>query len=52
MNLEGYRTAEELAGIMTGVCYTMQPEVMPGARRELGTIRDFADHPDALLDDA
>jgi hypothetical protein len=51
MNLEGYRTAAELADLMTGVCYTMQPEVMPGARREIGSIRDFADHPDALLAD-
>jgi hypothetical protein len=49
MDLEGYRSAAELAVIMTGVCYTMQPEVMPGASREIGSIRDFADHPDALL---
>ncbi|MGZ8751508.1 MAG: DUF2889 domain-containing protein [Acidimicrobiia bacterium] len=51
MNLEGYGSAAELAELMTGVCYTMQPEVMPGARREIGSIRDFADHPDALLAD-
>jgi hypothetical protein len=51
MDLEGYRTAAELSELMTGVCYTMQPEVMLGARRELGSIRDFADHPDALLSD-
>jgi Protein of unknown function (DUF2889) len=51
MDLEGYRSAEELAGIMTGVCYTMQPEIMPVAIRNIGSIRDFADHPDALLGD-
>ncbi len=51
MDLEGYRSADELADLMTGVCYTMQPEVMPGARREIGSIRDFADHPEALLSD-
>jgi hypothetical protein len=49
MNLEGYRTAEELAVLMTGVCYTMQPAIMPVAIRAIGSIRDFADHPDALL---
>jgi len=36
---------------MTGVCYTMQPEIMPVAFRNIGSIRDFADHPDALLSD-
>jgi Protein of unknown function (DUF2889) len=51
MNLEGYRSAAELADIMTGVCYTMQPEIMPVAFRNIGSIRDFADHPDALLSD-
>ncbi len=51
MNLERYRRADELADLMTGVCYTMQPTVMPVAIREIGSIRDFADHPDALLRD-
>lgn len=51
MDLEAYRTAEELADLMTGVCYTMQPDIMPNARREVGSIRDFADDPDALLND-
>jgi len=49
MDLEGYRTAEELADIMTGVCYSMQPAIMPVAFRNIGSIRDFADHPEALL---
>lgn len=51
MDLEAYRTAEELADLMTGVCYTMQPDVMPNAHRQIGSIRDFADDPDALLAD-
>lgn len=51
MDLEGYRTAAELADLMTGVCFTMQPDVMPVAIREIGAIRDFSDHPDALLSD-
>jgi len=49
MDLEAIPVAQELAGIMTGVCYTMQPERMPVALRALGTIRDFSEHPDALL---
>ncbi|HZJ26727.1 MAG TPA: hypothetical protein VFF40_06915 [Acidimicrobiia bacterium] len=51
MDLEAYRTAAELADLMTGVCYTMQPDVMSHARRSVGSIRDFADAPDALLGD-
>jgi hypothetical protein len=49
MDLEAISCAEELAGIMQGVCYTMQPEIMPVALRQLGTIRDFSEHRDALL---
>ena len=49
MDLEAIDTAVELAGIMTGVCYSMQPDVMPVAFRSRGTIRDFGTHPDALL---
>jgi len=30
----------------------MQPSIMPVAIREIGSIRDFADHPDALLADS
>jgi hypothetical protein len=37
--------------MMTGVCYTMQPSVMPVALRTRGTIRDFTRHPEALLRD-
>jgi hypothetical protein len=49
MDLEGHARADELAGVMTGVCYTMQPEIMGAAERNVGSIRDFADAPDDLL---
>lgn len=49
MDLEAIPVAFDLAGIMTGVCYTMQPDVMPVAFRNKGSIRDFAHHEDALL---
>jgi Protein of unknown function (DUF2889) len=49
MDLEAYDSAAELGPMMGGVCYTMQPSVMPVAFRNRGSIRDFADHPDALL---
>jgi hypothetical protein len=49
MDLETVGTAEELAGIMSGICYSMQPAVMPVAFRNRGSIRDFGTHRDALL---
>lgn len=49
MDLEAIPVAEELAGIMTGVCYSMQPTVMPVAFRNRGSIRDFGAHRRALL---
>jgi len=51
MDLEAFTCAAELADLMTGVCYSMQPEIMPMAFRNRGSIRDFARHPDALLRD-
>jgi hypothetical protein len=51
MDLEAYDSADELSPMMSGVCYTMQPSVMPVAFRNRGSIRDFADCPDALLRD-
>jgi hypothetical protein len=51
MDLEAYDSADELGSMMTGVCYTMQPSVMPVALRTRGTIRDFTRHPEALLRD-
>jgi hypothetical protein len=52
MPLEAIPVALELGEIMSGVCYSMQPEVMPVAFRNLGSIRDFGEHPDALLQGA
>ncbi len=49
MDLEAIGTAVELADIMSGVCYSMQPAIMPVAFRTRGTIRDFGAHRDALL---
>lgn len=49
MDLEAIDRAEELAGIMSGVCYSMQPTVMPVAFRNRGSIRDFGAHRGALL---
>ncbi len=49
MDLEAIDAAEELGSIMTGVCYSMQPDTMPVAFRARGTIRDFGAHPNALL---
>lgn len=49
MDLEAIDCAIELAGIMTGVCYSMQPEQMPVAFRNRGSIRDFGADPEALL---
>ena len=51
MDLEAIDAAVELAGIMSGVCYSMQPEIMPVAFRTRGTIRDFGANRDALLRD-
>ena len=49
MDLEAIDVAEELAPIMSGICYSMQPDVMPVAFRNRGSIRDFGMHRDALL---
>ncbi len=52
MDLEAIPVALDLSELMTGICYSMQPEVMPVAFRNKGSIRDFGRHPDALLADA
>lgn len=51
MDLEAVDSAAELGPMMGAVCYTMQPSVMPVAFRNRGSIRDFARHPDSLLED-
>jgi hypothetical protein len=50
MDLDGVDRADELADLMRGVCYTMQPAVIGTSLRNKGTIRDFSDRPDALLE--
>jgi hypothetical protein len=50
MDLDAYDVASELGPMMQGVCHTMQPGIMEVARRNKGSIRDFSDDPDALLD--
>jgi len=47
LNLEGFRTASEVGP--KGVCYTFQPERAAEAARIIGAIRDFSEHPEAML---
>jgi hypothetical protein len=49
MDLDGVPVANQLPTTMTGVCYTMQPGVVEGAFRHVGSIRDFAADPERLL---
>jgi hypothetical protein len=49
MDLEAIAVGQELDGIMSGVCYSMQPTVSPVAFRNRGSIRDFGRHREALL---
>jgi hypothetical protein len=51
MDLDGIPIASQLPPIMTGVCHTMQPGVVEVAFRHVGSIRDFAEHPERLLSD-
>ena len=54
MDLDRIDRASELEKIMAGVCYTMSEQHIHVALRNKGTVRDFAERPDALLsgDDA
>jgi hypothetical protein len=49
MDLDGYDTAEELAPMMRGICYSMQPEQIPVALRNKDSAKDYDSNPDALL---
>jgi hypothetical protein len=49
IDLDALDRAEQLPAHMIGVCYTLQPTVVPIALRNKGTIRDFDDAPDRLL---
>ena len=48
MDLDAVPHAGELLNIMSGVCYTMQPERADGSFRNTGSIEDFAAQPDRL----
>jgi hypothetical protein len=48
MPLDDVPVAADLPGSMRGVCHSLQPEVAPVAFRNVGSIRDFAAHPEAL----
>jgi hypothetical protein len=50
MDLDAYDRADQLGPMMAGVCHTMQPGVIEVALRNKGSIRDFSDDADALLD--
>jgi hypothetical protein len=48
MDLDAVPVASRLPGLMIGICHTMQPGTVEVARRNHGTIRDFAAHPEML----
>jgi hypothetical protein len=49
MDLDAVPVASELPPMMAGVCHTMQPGIVEVAFRHVGSIRDFAAHPERLL---
>jgi hypothetical protein len=51
MDLDGIPVANQLLPTQAGICHTMQPGTVDVAIRNVGSIRDFAAHPEALLKD-
>ena len=51
MDLDGFANAKVLPVSMAGVCHTMQPGIVEHAERHVGSIRDFAAHPERLSDE-
>lgn len=49
MDLDAVERADELERIMSGVCFTMQPEQIGAALRHKETIRDFHDDQSTML---
>lgn len=43
------RSAAALLPMLSGVCFTFQPETAPNALRVAGTLRDFSHHPERML---
>lgn len=48
MDLDAVPEAGRLLHLMSGVCYTMQPNIAAGSLRNIGTIEDFATQPERL----
>jgi hypothetical protein len=48
MDLDSIPVATGLPLAMSGICHTMQPGVVEVAIRNVGSIRDFAQHPERL----
>ena len=51
MDLDAVPVADQLPQTMAGICHTMQPGVVNVAFRHVGSIRNFAEHPERLLTD-
>jgi hypothetical protein len=51
MDLDAVERSQELEPIMSGICFSMQPEQAAVGVRMKGTIRDFDADPDAMLAD-
>ncbi|MSO79963.1 MAG: DUF2889 domain-containing protein, partial [Acidimicrobiia bacterium] len=51
MDLDAVERSKELESIMSGICFSMQPEQAAVGVRMKGTIRDFDADPDAMLAD-
>jgi len=48
MPLDAIPVAADLLTTMGGVCHSMQPHIAPNGIRNVGSIRDFAAHPERL----
>jgi hypothetical protein len=48
MNLDAVPVASKLPASMAGICHTMQPGTVEVALRHVGSIRDFARHPEQM----
>ncbi len=48
MDLDSYPTLADMPGL-SPLCWSMQPERAPVALRNHGLIRDYDEHPEAML---
>ncbi len=51
MPLDAIPVASDLLTTMQGVCHSMQPDIATAGTRNVGSIRDFATHPEVLATD-